>query len=170
MPPPAERILTNAPTALACALRIECADDAAGFGSSRFEEIESVLHAVLDACSSLEAVSSDAVVAAADSFLLPALTEMLSSRMWWDQSGAAAYSSENTAQLLAAVASACERANGRSTIASTFSASHTVVQQREQFSSAADPTTRELIDSLLAAQADMAARLRVMEDGMARIS
>ena len=171
MPPPAERVLTCAPAALASALRIACADDAAGSGSSRFEEIQSVLHAVLDACSTLETVSSDEVMATADSSLLPALTEMLSSRMWWEQSGAAGYSPESTAQLLTAVANARERADGRSAVAAAFSASRTAAPQREPFGgAAADPATRELIDSLLAAQADMAARLRAMEDGMARAS
>jgi hypothetical protein len=166
MPPPAERVLTCAPAALASALRIACADDAAGSGSSRFEEIRSVLHAVLDACSTLETMSCDEVMATADSSLLPALTEMLSSRMWWEQSGAAGYSPENTAQLLTAVANARERADGRSAVAAAFSASRTAAPQRAPFGGGADPATRELIDSLLAAQADMAARLRAMEDGM----
>jgi hypothetical protein len=176
-PPPVERVLTCAPAALASALRIACADDAAGSGSSRFEEIQSVLHAVLDACSSLETMSSDEVMATADASMLPALTEMLSSRMWWEQSGAAGFNSpESTAQLLTAVANAKERTDRRNAIAAARSASHTAAPPESAPPHKAPPlgdadqTTRDLIDSLLAAQVDMAARLHAMEDGMARAS
>ena len=136
-----------------------------------------MLHAVLDACSSLETMCSDEVMATADASMLPALTEMLSSRMWWEQSGAAGYNSpESTAQLLTAVANARERAGGRGAVAATVSASHTAAPPESAPPHNAPPlgdadqTTRDLIDSLLAAQVDMAARLHAMEDGMARAS
>ena len=168
MPPLVERILTCAPAALASALRIACADDDAGSGSSRFDEIQSVLHAVLDACSVLEIMCSEEVMATADASLLPALTDMLSSRIWWEHSGTAGYSAEATAQLLAAVANARERADGRNAVAAAFAASRPFAPQRAPVGGDADPATRELIDSLLSAQVDMAARLRAMEDGMTR--
>ena len=176
VPPHAERILRCAPAALASALRIVCADDAVYSGSSRLEETQRVLLAVLDVCSSLEAVSSAEVVAAADAHLLPALTEMLSSRMWWEQSRTAGYNSpESTAQLLTAVANARERADRRNAIAAAYSAPLTAAPPKSAPPHKAQPfgddlATRDLIDSLLAAQADMAARLHAMEDGMARAS
>ena len=181
MPPHAERILSCAPAALASALRIVCADDAVDSGSRRrLEATQNVLRAVLDVCSSLEAVSSDEVVATADAVLLPALTELLSSRMWWEQSGAAGCinAPESTAQLLTAVANAKERADRRNAIAAARSAPLTAaplesapLHKAPPFGRVDDHTsTRDLIDSLLAAQDVMAARLHAMEDGMARTS
>ena len=123
----------------------------------------------MDACSALETVTCDAVLATADADLLPALTEMVSSQMWWEQSSAVGfYSPESTAQLLSSLANAKERANKRS-IASAAARSSKVAYTEAPTRSpygGSDPATHELIDSLLAAQADLAARLRVIEGGV----
>jgi len=164
-PPHAERVLTCAPAALAYALRNACADDPTSAGdNSCAEELSATVSAVVDACAALEMVCSDAVVAAADTRLLPALAAMLSSRSWWERGGASAFGPERTAQLLTAVARAQDRADAR----------RAVTEPAAPFGAAAagtiDPSRDELIETLLAAQADMVARLHVMESGVERSS
>jgi hypothetical protein len=166
----AEHILMCVPAALASALRIACADNAGVVDTCIAKELSATAGAVVDACAVLEALCSDAVVAAADSRILPALTMMLSSRRWRDHGGAAAFGPERTALLLAAVARARarERTDVQRTVAEA-AAPHLAARQPAPVGTSASvgampqPAGDELMESLLVAQADMEARLRAME-------
>jgi hypothetical protein len=156
--------------------------------------LSGTLDAVLDTCATIEAMCADTVVAAADAHVLPALEALLSSRRWWD--GAAACGPARSARALAAVESARGRADARSAVAAVYDAAaagkkvalHRKTappKEAQQEASppprddnaaanvvtthhAADDATRELIESLLAAQKDLTSRLHVLEKGKAR--
>jgi hypothetical protein len=184
------RVFACAPAALAHMLRLLSTDDATvrDLDAEVNGALSGMLDAVMDACATLEAACGDAVVAAADAHLAPALSALLSSRRWWDGGGAAACGPERSERAFAAAARAQSRAGARAAVAVVAAAApafHTdflvwpkaeapqpprgihADDARAPATHAAD-ATHELIESLLAAQADLATRLRLLEKGKAR--